>query len=156
MLIVALSANSCNATKEVTRSETVVVTERDTLIITMVDSSSILAYLECDSMGRVMMYEVGKLNDSLSQKRVRAPTTKIEGKGKRNARVNVSLKDHTLSAECECDTLEILAKVRNSEVIKYKIEYRERKRTKTENFLLYCGVLFWMLIVILIWINKKS
>lgn len=140
MLTIALCVGSCK-TRQIQSERVVTVTERDTMLMTMPDSASIHALMECDSLGNVLMRENGILSG------------KLEAKGKNNAKASLSLKNNVLEADCECDTLAILAKVRDTNIntTNKEVVYKEKDIPMWMKVLACLGVLFIVLVIIKIW-----
>lgn len=60
-LLIAFMFVSCRPVRQISTKETEVITMRDTTYVTKRDSASLLALLECDSLGQVQMKEIDRL-----------------------------------------------------------------------------------------------
>ncbi len=146
MVTVALCAGSCKAKREMLTNERVVtVTERDTTILTEPDSCALKALLRCDSLGNVYINELFNIRDSLKN-------NKTSAKGNRNAKLNLNIKNNVLEADCECDTMAILATVRDSTIMSKDVltVYKEREFKWYETFLMGSGMLSWAILLLVI------
>ncbi len=152
MATLALCASSCKMKSQIATNERVIrVTERDTHIITEPDSCSIQALLSCDSLGNVLINENSNLRDSLN-KMGKTNAKGMSAKGKKNSKINVKINNNVLEADCECDTMAILATVRDSTITdkEVKTDIKEREFKWYETALMWSGILAWILLLIFI------
>lgn len=132
IIVLILVFASCTRTIYVpnTTTETVVETLRDTIVEISPDSSLLVALLECDSAGNVL---INRIKDLQSGKKLLPP--------------QIDIKDNILTATAKVDSLSIYLTLKD----RYRESVTSRTITvnKLTNFQRTCVWGFWVLVILI-------